>query len=106
MLVALCELGISLSDSRFVKNGHTVLDGLMEYYVIGGGFSHIRGGGNGNDGMSTEQGFYALVAADRGAKGESSLYRMTVSAPADAYGGLLDILRRQTAQILDRMRKG
>ena len=82
VLVGLCELGISLEDSRFVKNGNTVLDGLMEYYVNGGGFTHVLGGGSGNDGMSTEQGFYALVAADRAANGKSSLYRMSSGSPA------------------------
>lgn len=76
VLVALCELGISLTDARFVKNGNTVLDGLMEYYVQGGGFTHVKLAGGGNDLMSTEQGFYALVAADRASKGKSSLYRM------------------------------
>lgn len=32
MIVALCELGISLDDSRFVKNGNTLLDNLMTFY--------------------------------------------------------------------------
>lgn len=77
VVVALCELGIPLDDSRFVKNGNTALDGLLKFYVKGSGFTHVAGGGNGVDGMSTEQGFYALVAADRAAKGESSLYRMS-----------------------------
>ena len=76
VLVALCELGIDLQDERFVKNGNTVMDGLLEYYVSGGGFSHVKNGGSGNDGMSTEQGFYALVAAARAESGQSSLYRM------------------------------
>lgn len=82
VVVALCELGIKLDDSRFVKNGNTALDGLMKFYVKGSGFTHVAGGGNGVDGMSTEQGFYALVAADRAAKGESSLYRMSEKKPA------------------------
>lgn len=80
VLVALCEMGISLTDSRFVKNGKTVMDGLMQYYVPGGGFTHVKQAGGGNDLMSTEQGFYALVAAERAAKGKASLYRMGTSA--------------------------
>ena len=80
VLVALCELGIPLTDSRFMKNGKTVMDGLMQYYVPGGGFTHVKQAGSGNDLMSTEQGFYALVAADRAAKGKASLYRMGTSA--------------------------
>ena len=83
VLVALCELGIPLTDGRFVKNGKTVMDGLMTYYVPGGGFTHVRQAGGGNDLMSTEQGFYALVAADRAAKGKSGLYSMDTAAFAD-----------------------
>ena len=76
VIVALCELGISLTDARFVKNECTVMDGLMQYYVSGGGFTHVKEAGGGNDLMATEQGFYALVAADRAEKGQPSLYRM------------------------------
>lgn len=86
ILVALCELGISLEDSRFVKNGNSVMDGLMQYYVPGGGFTHVKQAGDGNDLMSTEQGFYALVAADRAAKGKASLYRMDTAVFSDING--------------------
>ena len=82
VVVALCELGISLDDSRFVKNSNTAMDGMMEFYVKGSGFTHVIGGGNGADGMSTEQGFYALVAANRVANGQSSLYRMSSGSPS------------------------
>jgi len=92
VLVALCELGIPLTDSRFVKNGKTVMDGLMQYYVSGGGFTHVKAAGGGNDLMSTEQGLYALVAADRAAKGKNSLYRMDTTAFSDIAGH-----RNQTA---------
>lgn len=73
VVVALCELGISVEDSRFIKNGSSVLNGLLRYYKKDG-FEHIFG--NGINGMATEQGFYALVAVARIANGESSLYRM------------------------------
>lgn len=87
VVVALCELGISLDDSRFVKNGSTAMDGMMKFYVKGSGFTHVIGGGSGADGMSTEQGFYALVAANRIASGQSSLYRMTAGSPGSAAPG-------------------
>ena len=74
VIVALAELGISVDDSRFVKNGKTLLDGLMQFRQADGGFSHLVGGET--DLLATEQAFYALVAADRAARGESSLYRM------------------------------
>ena len=74
VIVALAELGISLDDSRFVKNGKSLLDGLMQFRQADGGFSHLVGGET--DLLATEQAFYAMVAADRMEKGEASLYRM------------------------------
>lgn len=76
VIVALCELGISLDDARFVKNGNTLLDNLMYYRQTDGSFSHTSGG-NGSSQMATEQGFYGLVAAQRAAQGKTSLYRMS-----------------------------
>lgn len=42
IIVALCELGIPLDDPRFVKNGNTLLDNLMTFYLPGNGFLHGR----------------------------------------------------------------
>lgn len=75
MIVALCELGIPLDDPRFVKNGNTMLDNLMTYYLPGNGFLHTANGSGSNQ-MASEQGFYGLVAAQRAAQGKNSLYRM------------------------------
>ncbi|MFQ8761740.1 MAG: hypothetical protein ACLSAF_22045 [Intestinimonas sp.] len=44
MIVALCELGILPDDSRFVKNGKTMLDNLMTFYLPGNGFLHTATG--------------------------------------------------------------
>ena len=74
VIVALAELGIPLDNSRFVKNGNTLLDALMQFRQEDGGFSHLMDGET--DLLATEQAFYALVAASRMAQGESSLYRM------------------------------
>lgn len=74
VIVALAELGISLDDSRFVKNGKTLLDALLQFRQADGGFAHQIEGET--DLLATEQAFYALVAADRLARGESSLYNM------------------------------
>ena len=90
VVVALCELGIPLTDARFVKNGKSALDGLLSYRSSNGSFVHSRVEA-GNDLMSSEQGLYALVAAQRAANGQNSLYRMSdaisVSVPTQpAYG--------------------
>ena len=76
MLVGLTSLGISLDDARFVKNGNTVLDGLMDYYVPAEGFTHTMTG-DGQNQMASEQGLYALVALNRAQTGEPKLYDMT-----------------------------
>ncbi len=75
VIVALTELGVALDDSRFVKKGRTLLDNLLTYWQTEAGFKHTLAGG-GNSQMSTEQGFYALAAAQRAQNGKSSLYRM------------------------------
>lgn len=78
MIVALCELGIPLDDARFVKNGNTMLDNLMTFYIKGKGFLHTASGSGSNQ-MASEQGFYALIAAQRAQQGKNSLYRMSDS---------------------------
>lgn len=75
VVVALCELGISPRDARFVKNGNSALDNLLTYYVKGKGFKHLQSDESAQQ-MPTEQGLYALVAAMRLQNGQNSLYRM------------------------------
>lgn len=76
VIVALTALGIDpIADSRFVKNGNTVLDALAGFYVTGGGFRHTAGGER--NGMATEQGYYALAAYYRFANAQTRLYDMT-----------------------------
>ena len=77
VLVGLCELGIGWDDPRFVKNGYTLLDNLLAYRKSNGSFTHVADGSDGDNQMSTEQGFYGLIACLRYEKGMNSLYRMT-----------------------------
>lgn len=80
MLVALMTWGISLEDGRFVKNGRTLLDGLLADYLPGRGFRHTAAE-TAADPMATEQGLYALAAVCRARAGETSLYNMTDVKP-------------------------
>ena len=76
VIVALTALGIDPTiDSRFIKNGHTVLDALVGFYVTGGGFRHTAGGER--NGMATEQGYYALAAYYRFVNAQTRLYDMS-----------------------------
>jgi len=76
VIVALTALGINPdTDERFVKSGRSVVDALCDYYVEGGGFEHIPGGGV--NGMASEQSYYGLAAYFRFLNGKTSLYDMT-----------------------------
>ena len=73
--MALTELGVSLTDSRFVKSGNTLVSRLLEFRTEDGAFRHIQEGEE--DIMATEQAFYALAAVSRAEQGKSTLYTMT-----------------------------
>ena len=68
------------TDEAFVKNGHSVLDALMGFYVASaGGFAHAANQ-NGElvvNGMASYQAGYALAAYDRFKKGRNTLYDMS-----------------------------
>ena len=73
VITALCSLGINCeTDSRFIKNGNTVLDGLVKYQLSDGSFSHKIGGAT--DENATSQAFYSLVAYIRMSNNKSGLY--------------------------------
>lgn len=76
VIVALCELGLKPDDSRFIKNGRTLLGNLLSYQQPDGSFKHTSDGGGSNQ-MASEQGLYGLAAALRNAEGKNSLYRMS-----------------------------
>lgn len=78
VIVALAELGIGTDDARFVKNGKSLKDRLLDFAAEDGGFRHILDGDT--DLMATEQAFYALVALERLNEGAHSLYDMTDAA--------------------------
>ena len=83
VLVALCELGIPVDDTRFVKNGKSVLDNLFTFYDNGKGFKHIHQ--DSANLMATEQCFYALVALNRAGENKSSLYNMSPASSSYLY---------------------
>ncbi|MCL2851983.1 MAG: terpene cyclase/mutase family protein [Defluviitaleaceae bacterium] len=76
VLIALTELGVDLEDPRFVKNGNTIIDNIVSFQNADGGFSHTLGDGE-SDLMPTEQALLGLVAAQRAADGQNSLFRMS-----------------------------
>lgn len=89
VLVALCENGISVSDGRFVKNGNSVLDALLDFFIPGAGFKHSRSDSSSGQ-MASEQGLYALAAYNRISAGMSSLYSMSADGSGNS-GGFADV---------------
>jgi hypothetical protein len=74
VLMALCALNIDYrTDTRFIKNGHTVLDALMGYRTSKGAFSHTKDGKP--NALATTQALGALVCADNYEKHGTFIYR-------------------------------
>ena len=60
--IALSALGIDAAhDARFQKNGHTVLDGIMQFRLGAGSYAHIIGGSE--SGLAVQQICTAYIAA-------------------------------------------
>ncbi|MCI8387259.1 MAG: hypothetical protein HFE63_02180 [Clostridiales bacterium] len=79
VIVAMCALGISQDDERFVKNKNSVLQALLSFQNSDGSFRHTLEESESNQ-MSTEQGLYALAAVQRSINSQSFLYDMTDTA--------------------------
>lgn len=78
VLTALTGLGIDPSkDSRFIKNGYTVLQGLEYFYLPGSGFRFDSSSMDVDFPYSTVQASYALVSYQRFLNGQKGLYDMT-----------------------------
>ena len=83
VVVALCSLGIDPeSDSRFIKNGNTLLDGILKYRMKDGGFVHSFTYDSDNptalpdqsNTMASEQALYTWVAVYRQKRHRRNLY--------------------------------
>ena len=74
VIVATTTWGINPdTDSRFIKNGKSVVDGLLAHYLSDSAtFQHAVGAGS--NAMATDQSCYALVAYDRFINGMKALY--------------------------------
>lgn len=83
VLIALTSLGIDPgNDQRFIKNGNTVIDGLMQYHMEEGGFIHSKEYDEENPNadpdksntMASDQALCALTALCRYYGGMRNLY--------------------------------
>lgn len=94
VLTAVCSLGIDpYKDERFIKNGITLIDGIMKYRCADGGFAHSFVNDPDNSSaqagisnrMATEQTLYGLVSYYRLKNGLRRLYdfRPEVEVPKE-----------------------
>ncbi len=83
VIIALCCLGIDpQSDARFIKNGNTLLDGVLRYRQPDGGFAHSYDHDPNNpasvpgesNSMAGEQTLLAMAALIRQQNGDPTLY--------------------------------
>lgn len=73
VLLALNTMKINYkTDTRFIKNGNTVYDGLMQFRKSNGGFSHTLSGDTNQ--IATVQSLYSLISLWRYENGKSSFF--------------------------------
>lgn len=81
VLTALSDLGIDQNtDSRFIKNGNTVLDAMTAFRNADGSFAHT---GSGFNETATLEAHYAMTAYLRYRYGKGSLYILDRRRPAE-----------------------
>lgn len=74
VITSLCTLGISpVNDTRFIKNGNNVLDGLMKYQLSNGSFTHTIEE-NSENSTSSEQALCSFCALYRYNNNMNSLF--------------------------------
>lgn len=77
VVIALSSVGIDpLTDSRFVKNGKSVLDALLRYKNMDGGFKHVIDDAS-SDVIATQQALMALEAYMRYEQYGARLYDLS-----------------------------
>ena len=99
-IIALTAIGIDpQNDTRFIKNGNSVIDGFLSFRQEDGGFTHSYTYDEENPtaiasesgGMASEQALCALVAWDRFNKNQRSFYDMRTDFTTDEIKNILDV---------------
>lgn len=103
VLIALTSLGIDPgNDQRFIKNGNTVIDGLMQYHMEEGGFIHSKEYDEENpdanpdksNSMASDQALCALTALCRYYGGMRNLYDFRPEQPVELKKQISDLETR------------
>ena len=82
VLTALSALGIDgVHDERFIKNGNCLIDGIAEYRLSDGSFSHTKDGAPNE--TATVQALYSFIAYKRMTEGRTPLFIFDNRKPAE-----------------------
>ena len=91
VIMGLTSLGINPNtDERFIKNGRSVLDAMLDFAASEGGFKHVIN--SSVNGMATEQGYQALTAYYRFLNGKNSIYNMNDIVINDGYRAVVELI--------------
>lgn len=102
--IALCSLGIDpMTDTRFIKNGHTLPEVIFRYRTADGGFAHIRHAETGEPGAAdttaSSQVMCALAALLRLSSGQRRLYDFRAE-PGETMMARISALKEEIAALL------
>lgn len=75
VITALCSLNIDPTSAAFTKNGVSVLDNLLSFYVPQSGFKYFLEDTRQNN-MATIQSYYSLISYDRYLASANRFYQM------------------------------
>lgn len=95
VLMALANLGIDgLTDERFIKNGHTLLDGIELFRLPDGSFSHTIGATSNKN--STAQVLYSLISYKNMKNGKNLFYVFDELKEPELADDVIDETTQQT----------
>ncbi len=87
VIIALCSLNIDpFTDERFIKNGNTLLDGILKFRLSDGSFSHVENGESNVN--ATAQVFSAVTAYEQFLLGKGGFYHFSVSDVSQNYSSV------------------
>ncbi len=104
VIIALGSMGIEINDVRFTKNGHTLIDKMLTFYIKGSGFKHNEAESISNP-IATEQALLALSAVRLHETRSQPLYKFTGESGKESDQNIIapSIVNENASKILCRI---
>lgn len=104
VIIALTSLGINpASDSRFIQNGNTPLDGLNRFRTPSGGFCHMENLSVNN--IATYQSLCAFVASYRFLSGNGAFYDFKAKVKSNTKSVDKKIIKKASVKLKNQKKK-